>query len=356
MSWYVVDAVDRAFERTKKCLIEPFDFWKWMKLTIIVLLVGGGMNFNTGGGNYSFDETDMPVSQDFPTGAENVFENIYDTVSMNALAYMVGAILLIILLALIFAYISSVMEFVLVESLVSNDVRFWEYSRSFLGKGFGLFLFRLLLGILYLLIIAIVALPFIYYLTGQTDASLESSMLANIVYLIFLLIFIFFVLGVIGGIIGSFVNLAIPVSLYAGSGIFGAFSMVVKKFRQDWKQIIIYWIGRIVLNIAVAIVVGIAVLIMSAIALLLFLVFDGAVYFVLSALTASDTLVWIILAPVVFIQLIIFVLAIAFVSMPARVFVKYHMLTFLQMWYPEIEVPIFDRYKGSPMEDTATSL
>ena len=42
MSWYVVDAVDRAFDRTKKCLLEPFDFWKWLKLAIIVALIGGG--------------------------------------------------------------------------------------------------------------------------------------------------------------------------------------------------------------------------------------------------------------------------------------------------------------------------
>ncbi|MDW7733440.1 MAG: hypothetical protein SCH66_13565 [Methanolobus sp.] len=357
MSWYVIDAVDGAFERTRKCLLEPFDFWKWVKLAIIVLLIGGGASFNSGGGNYSFDESDVPSSQDLPAGLGELFHGISENIAANAVAYVVGAVLLIIILALVLAYISSVMEFVLVRSLVSNDVRFWEYSRSFLGKGLGLFLLRLLIGIIYLIIIAIMALPFIYFMVGQSDGNLESSLVAGIVYFIFLLFFIIFVLAVIGGIVGSFVNLSIPVSLYSGTGIFKALSMVLRKFRQDWQQIIIYWIGRIVLNIAVAIVVGIAALIVAAIALLLLLIIDGGFYLVLSALLpGSDMLVWLILAPVIFIQMVLFILAMAFVGMPARVFLKYHMLTFLQMWYSGLEIPMFDQLQETMGEAEAAPL
>ncbi|TGC09141.1 hypothetical protein CUN85_07155 [Methanolobus halotolerans] len=349
--------MDKAFERTKKCLLEPFDFWKWVKLTIIVLLIGGGASFNGGGGNYSFDGSDVPSSQDIPAGISDIFQMISNNIAANASGYIIGAVLLVIILALVLAYISSVMEFVLVESLVSNSVKFWEYSRSFLGKGFGLFLFRLLLGFIYLVLIAIVTLPFIYYLMSQTDAGPGNSLAASIAYLIFLLIFIIFVLVIVGGIIGSFLNLSIPVSLYSGSSIFSAFSMVLKKFGQDWQQIIIYWIGRIVLNIAVAIIVGIVVLIIAAIALMLFLVIDGVLYLVLSALLlGSDLLIWIILAPVIFIQIIVFILAIAFVSMPASIFLKYHMLTFLQMWYSRFEIPMFDQLQDSDTGDTESYL
>jgi hypothetical protein len=37
MSWNGIDAVDKAVSRTKRALFEPFDFWKWIKLAIIIL-------------------------------------------------------------------------------------------------------------------------------------------------------------------------------------------------------------------------------------------------------------------------------------------------------------------------------
>ena len=37
MGWYGTDAVDAALKRTEKALIEPFDFWKWIRLGIILL-------------------------------------------------------------------------------------------------------------------------------------------------------------------------------------------------------------------------------------------------------------------------------------------------------------------------------
>ncbi|WP_406657252.1 hypothetical protein V7O62_01485 [Methanolobus sp. ZRKC2] len=355
MSWYVIDAVDSAFERTKKCLLEPFDFWKWVKLTIIVLLIGGGASFNTGGGNYSFDESDASTFEDITAGSGDIFQGIFENIASNIVAYIIGIILLLIILALVFSYISSVMEFVLVKSLVSNDVRFWEYSRSFLGKGFGLFIFRLLIAIIFLIIVGIMSLPLFYFLISQGDADFGSTFAAGIIYFM-LFLFIIIVIGIIGGIIGSFVNLSIPVSLYTGSSIFKAFSMVLKKFRQDWQQIVIYWLGRIVLIIAVGIVVGIVTLIVAAIALILLLIIDGALYLVLSALLpGSDMVVWIILAPVILIQIILLVLIIAFVGMPATLFLKYHMLTFLQMWCPDLEIPMFDRQEEYTMEDTAAS-
>jgi hypothetical protein len=64
-------------------------------------------------------------------------------------------------------------------------------------------------------------------------------------------------------------------------------------------------------------------------------------YFALSAILA-DTTVWILLIPILIVEFIVFLFVIAFVGMPANVFMKYHMLTFLQKWYP-VEIPMFDK-------------
>ncbi len=53
MSWYGIDAVDKAISRTRRALFEPFDFWKWVKLAIIIFFLGGsGSNFGGSGNNY----------------------------------------------------------------------------------------------------------------------------------------------------------------------------------------------------------------------------------------------------------------------------------------------------------------
>ncbi|MCL7410446.1 MAG: hypothetical protein M8350_01340 [Methanosarcinaceae archaeon] len=61
MGAYSIDALGSAFEKTKKALIQPFDFWKWIKLGIIIILLGGsgGGGDNSGGSSQQFDGKDF---------------------------------------------------------------------------------------------------------------------------------------------------------------------------------------------------------------------------------------------------------------------------------------------------------
>lgn len=317
-----------------------------MKLAIIVFLIGGGSSFN-GGNNYSANDlptSDPEVADFFTGGAEEFFNQ-----AAGAYQLIFGAIILLLLLILFLSYISSVMEFVFVDSLVSNDVRFWEYSRRYLRKGLGLFVLRILIVILLLAIMAIMALPFLLPLIESGEA-FSGSMITYLLSFIFLLILIFTVVALVGSIISSFVNLAIPVAIYTDTGIFHSFSEIFGQFRKDWKQILVYWVGRFFLHLAVGIAV-IVVLIIPIIGLLLIsLLIDALLYFALSPVMAGG--VWFILGPVIFIQAVLLIIMITFIAMPVRVFMKYHMLTFLQQWYPEVEIPVFD----TPAGGEATSI
>lgn len=355
MSWYVLDALDRAVERTRKCLFEPFDFWKWMRLAVIVLLLGGLGSSGGNTSNYSYGESDMGPFADIPAGVAGPLQGIYNMFSANAFEIIAGLILLFIVLVLLFSYISSVMEFVFVESLVKNDVRFWEYSRRYLGKGFGLFLFRLLIGLLMLAIIAAIVLLFLYpFMVDSADMSNIPD--SSIIAFVMLLLAVILVLVLIGGLVNSFVGLSIPVALYTNNNIFRAFSLVLRRFRQDAGQIVLYWIGRIILSIAAAIVVGILALIVIVAALLIALVVDGLIYLLITSLLPGSMLVWLVLAPLILVQFILFIFALAFVSVPAQVFLRYHLITFLQAWYPEMTIPVFDGLEGTGKEDTLQSI
>ena len=62
MSWYGIDAVDKAVSRTRRALFEPFDFWKWVKLAIIIFLLGGiSSNYGGSGTNYRMSPEDLEI-------------------------------------------------------------------------------------------------------------------------------------------------------------------------------------------------------------------------------------------------------------------------------------------------------
>ena len=82
-----------------------------------------------------------------------------------------------------------------------------------------------------------------------------------------------------------------------------------------------------------------AVIIIGAVLLLI----DMVLYLILSELILeSQYIIWIILVPIAFIQLIIVAVVILMGSMPIDVFMKYHMLTFLDLWYPNAGILFFD--------------
>lgn len=339
MSWYGIDAADRALSRTRKALFEPFDFWKWVKLAVIIFLLGGAASNYGGSTNYTTGsqdlESNLPVIE-FP-----------ETLSVPAILIVV---LFLLILGLFFSYISSVMEFVFVESLVKNEVKFWAYSRRFLGKGFYLLLVRLAIGLVFLVLFLIAFLPLIAVVLERSSEPVWPARLGGVLWLAGS----FVVLVLLAVAINSLLSLAIPVSIYRNKGILQAFRMVYGNFRKCWQEVVIYWIVRFVLGIGVAIlaifIFGIVMLILG----LAFLIFDGVLYFLFSSL-ASEPLTWILLIPFIVIELILILGAILFLNVPLAVFLKYHLLSFLEAWFTDAEIPFFDATVLEPETELSES-
>ncbi|HWQ48771.1 MAG TPA: hypothetical protein VN414_07475 [Methanosarcina sp.] len=343
MSWYAIDALDKALSRTREALFEPFDFWKWAKLAIIIFLLGGissygsSSNYNTGSedlkNNFSIIEpSQMP---DLPFGMhDTAFSYIY---SEPQVVTVVAVIIFILLLALIFSYISSIMEFVFVESLVRNEVKFWAYSRKFLGKGFRLLLVRLAIGLVFLVLFGIAIIPLIPIIREvPSDFSLPAS-IGGFLWIIGVII----VLILLAVAINSLLSLAIPLSIYRNKGILSAFKLVFGNFRKSWQEVVVYWFIRFLLEIGIIILaiflLGLVILVLG----LAFLIFDVVLYFLLSSLV-SEFLLWILLIPFVVVELILILGTLFFLSVPFAVFMKYHLLSFLEAWYTDAEIPFFD--------------
>ncbi len=343
MSGYSIDAIGGAFEKTKKALIQPFDFWKWIKLGIIIILLGG----SGGGGGQSSGNGQQFAGNDFNIGSigpqiEEMFDQIRQFIQQYMTYILIGVVAFVSII-LILSYISNIMEFVFVESLVSNQVKFWAYSKKYLGLGFNLFIIRFILGLAALLLFIGAMLPIILPVLQSPETFNAGLIIGGMLWFIVVI----FVLAVIFGIIDSFINLSIPLAMYHHTGIIAALNKIYNNTKADWEQIIVYWVIRIILHIVVAIVVGIPVLILFMLIFGILAAIGMLMYFILSGLNVG-LFMWLMLTPYALVVFVTFITFILLTSVPAPVFIKYHMLTFLQIWYPDARVPFFDIKENMP--------
>lgn len=335
MGWYGIEVFDLAIKRTKKALVEPFDFWKWLRLGIIAFFIGGG-GMGTSNFNSPASWQDENRKMEAPSIQEIIdkitqFWHQYQTYILIGLAFIIFIILL-------FTILSSIMEFVFVESLVTNRVSIRAYFRKYLHPGFNLFIIKIILGIGFLSLFVLAIIPvFRQLLSGTINPGM---ILGSILWLFGVAL----ILHVLNGIISSFISLAIPVVMYQEVGIIKAIKTVLGRFKEDWKQIGVYWVVRFFAWIAGAIVVGIATFILLIVILLILLIPALILYFILSALGQGpgSFLFWVVTIPYGLIAVVVLIIFLLIVSVPLPVFMKYHLLMFMQRWYPDLKIPLVD--------------
>ena len=144
----VTEPLSAAFARMKYILFSPFDFPKWLTLGFCAFLValgqGGTPNFGFRGGTRHVGS--------FGHGANWVMENLAILIPLAAII-----LVLIIALGLLVSWLSARGEFMFLDGVVRNKGAVAEPWRRFRALGNSLFLFRFLLGLAVLLVMAVLA-------------------------------------------------------------------------------------------------------------------------------------------------------------------------------------------------------
>ena len=333
--WIAWDVIEGAMTKTRQMLFEPFDLTKWVKLAIILLFIGfgggGGSNFSSNPSGNSFEDFDGSQS-----GAElDAFvEEVVSGVSASVHQYMtysILAVLAILLVIVLFAYISNVMQFVFVESVVRNHVTIQAYIRNNLGNGLRLFILNWTLGLTFLIAIILSLLP---ALSAIPEGDFSATFFGS--FTLFLIVIVIGIILLV--IISSFINLAIPVMLYENVGILKALSKVINTAAHSISQVLVYWIMRGVLGIIVGITAAIIGLIVVLIAGLVLLLIGIVIYMILTLLGFgfNDSEVLIVLGLFFVASMLVLIFLAILATVPLPVFMKYHTLLFLRNWYADI--------------------
>ena len=337
-----VDAISPALLHTKKQLFQPFRFAQWTKLAVVGLLAG---ELGSGGGcNRSFTNIPMPRGDN---GRHFLEQGLAQDWSMPNLALYAGLIAALVasllVLGIILMYVSSVMRFILFDSILTGECRVGEGWSRRQGPGFRYFIWKLLYLLASFAFFAVViGIPVAFGVAGGWFKEPGEHMAPLIMGGIFLF-FVAMIFAVVAAVIFVLTkDFVVPQMALEGIGAFEGWQRLWAMMRAEKGDYAIYLVMKIVMAIVAAVVIGIVTLILG-----LFFVVPTAMLGVVGVLAGKSAgLTWnagtITLAVVVgCILLFCFLYVVSLVSVPAIVFFPAYSIYFFAGRYPALSRALY---------------
>jgi len=321
--------ISLALDDTLRLLFRPFDAWRWARLGLLCLFLGGTTPSAALQWSLSALPSDLRLT-DLVTGARQYIAqnpSLIFLVIVFALALGVG-----------FLYLRSVFRFVLVDSLIKREValrRAWSALRR-LGQSY----FRWLVGTLLALattfsIMVILAFPGLQAaMTSSPGGLFATAALALILSLIVLL-------GLAVGLLIMLTDdLVVPLMYAERLALPSAWRELWQKMRHDPGSFAVYILLRFVLS------VGVSVAVLLFLVPLLVGVFSGTIIVAATVVLALHLmgLVWVwnlptiglVVAALVLLSAVLVIL-LSTVGMPGQVFLQSFGLRFIAARSPSLE-------------------
>ncbi|MDI6897860.1 DUF7544 domain-containing protein [Methanocella conradii] len=322
--WWAFTAVGTAFDKTKRTLLEPFNAWTWLKLMVIVFFVGTGANrLGSQFGNVVNYQASPPDTKAYEQAINYILS---DT---TLIVILIGVFLLVILVALLFAYLRNAFSYVLIQALASGDVHIIKPFMENLGRGFRLFLFTLAVGLLAFAVIICLLIPMIASIIIGIKMGIIALILAIPIFVISLIIMIAFSIAV-SIFVGFTYDFVAPMVYFRGAGIIESWKWLWASIKKDWKQYGVYVIARWALEL------GVGILLMF-IALPIALIFIAAllVGIIMAVAAAKASMILTVVIGVALLVLsAIFILILMAITMPVAVYFRYYSLDVLKQIDP----------------------
>jgi len=334
-----VDTITLAFQHTKRQLLQPFRFWQWTRLALVGLLAG---EMGSGGGSFRF-----PSSFNVPQQSGSSRHFLGSPFGSVDPALLVVLIAVIVTAALVFGvimmYISSVMRFILFDSVLAKECHIRQGWNRRQGPGWRYFVWQLV----YMLatfggLVVLVGIPAgLAYAMGwfkQPSQHVLGLVLGGVV--VFFLFAAFMVTAaVVYVLIKDFV---VPQMALEGIGVMEGWRRLWPMLQGEKSGYAGYIGMKIVLAIGAGIVIGIA----SLILVLMLAIPTAAV--VLGAIFAGKSagLTWnvftitiaVVVGCVLF-ALLMYVLAL--ISVPAIVFFPAYSIYFFAPRYRALSLALY---------------
>jgi hypothetical protein len=347
------DSITLAFEHTRQQLFQRFRIGQWTKLAFVGLLAG---ELGSNGCNRSFFNLPQPPGSTPHPGIPGSLG--IDPALLAALGALLAALLIsAFAFGIIMMYVSSVMRFVLFDSIVTRECHIrWSWSRR-LGAGWRFFVWKLLYVVLTLAGIAIVVgIPVAIAFSQGWFKSPNDHIPALVSYgiVLFLMFAAFAVITAVIFVLTK--DFVVPQMALENIDAFEGWRRLWAMMKVE-KGAYAGYIGmKIILAIVVGIIIGIATLILG-----LIIAIPSIGIGVLAFLTGKTAgLTWnaqtITLAIVVgCILLGIFLYLVSLISVPAIVFFPAYSMYFFAGRYPQLHAVLYRSSPAAPVPAGAAS-
>jgi hypothetical protein len=334
-----IDVITLAFEHTKRQLFQPFRLGQWTRLAIVGLLAG---ELGSSGGFNSFN----PSRQPHPWGEG--FPRIDPAILGTLITVLIvtGIVIMIVM-----TYISSVMRFILFDSVLNKECHIragWSRRQD---NGWSYFLWQLgLVLVTFGLAAIIIGLPAAFaFRLGWFDAPrahLAQLIIAGIV-VFSVFAFFFLVVALVHVLTKDFV---VPQMALEGISAIEGWRRLWPMIEGEFKDYAIYIGMKIALSVAVGIVVGIVTLILA----LIVAVPGIAVFFGVVVAGKAAGLTWnvftitaaVVLACILF---VIFFYLVSLLSVPVIVFFPAYSIYFFAARYQPLSGALYTAPAPSPV-------
>jgi len=326
-----IDAISPAFQHTKEQLFRPFRAGQWAKLAFVGLLAG---ELTTGScGNFSGNYHAPRNPNHFIAPALPNLDPVL----------LVVLVVLLLLLGFVFwfalLYISSVMRFVLFDSVISKKCEIQNGWNRRQGPALHYFIwqivFALAMGLGLIILLGIPAA--IAFAAGWlTNPKQHLAPLILLGIMVFLAVFAFLVLLAVVHVLTK--DFVIPQMALEKLSAFQAWSRLLRKLSAERGAYVGYVVMKIVLTLGVGIILGI----ITTLVVLIVLIPVGGIGAVIVFAGKTAGLGWnlytITVAVVVgCILLAIILYVVSFISVPAMVFFPAYAIYFFAPRYPALE-------------------
>lgn len=154
MAVSATEAMNPAFDHAKAQLLRPFRFGQWARLALVGLLAG---ELSGGGGGGNFHIPTPPYHLPHPHSSSPVIHSAFPQPFMQHPGLTAGAVFALVLVSLviifILAYVSSVMRFILFDSVLTRECHIregWAKHSRETSHGWDLFVWQIAVGLIFL--------------------------------------------------------------------------------------------------------------------------------------------------------------------------------------------------------------
>jgi hypothetical protein len=328
MAYAALSALDDAVDATRAFLL-PVDRGLWLRLAVVVFFLSGG----SGVGSLT-----NASSQTSVTGTVELPIDIAPMELLEEfLPVVVGVAILAATVALAFALVGAVMEFVLVDTLSKEAVSVRAMFRDHVRKGLSLFAVQLFLVLGTASLIGLTAFLTVWPAIDSGGVSLALSVLLTAV--------VGFVVGVVALLAYLLtVSFVVPTMLAEERGLRSAWTRFWTVLRTNLGEFLVYLVVRVAVLIGVGVAAGAITGIAAAVLLIPFGILAGIVFLAsgvalsVGAVGSLPLGLLLVLGSLAVLYALSLLVVTALVQVPLKTFTRYYELLVLGDINPELDL------------------